>query len=314
MKNMKNEFHIEGYLYEHTLEKKVSGPKSANPGTEYITGEIKIATDDELTNIVPVHFTYVTRLTKQNTENATFVTLNNIVSGTIGSVMGHGLDKAGKLRVDTALALNEFYSDRTGKMELVSVGRNEGGFVHVIPTLDEDPKQEKRNRFDCDILITGAKHIDENEETQTPEKTQVNGYIFNFKKAILPFTFIATSPGAMNYYENLGATPKNPVLTRIKGREISTTVTRQIVENSAFDGASVKEDKKTRREYLITWGQTEPYDFGDEGVLTNEEVTAALAERETYLASLRSRREEYNATRGQATAPAAAPVNAGFNF
>ena len=55
MKNMKNEFHIEGYLYEHTLEKKVSGPKSANPGTEYITGEIKIATDDELTNIVPVH-------------------------------------------------------------------------------------------------------------------------------------------------------------------------------------------------------------------------------------------------------------------
>lgn len=170
MRTMKNELHLEGYLYEHTLEKKVSGPKSANPGTEYITGEIKIATDDELVNVIPVHFTYVTAKTKSGSDNATFATLNNIITGVIGNVMANGVDKAGKLRVDTALALNEFYSDRTGKMELVSVPRNEGGFVHVLPVLEEDPKMEKRNHFDVDILITNVKHIDANEETGVNER------------------------------------------------------------------------------------------------------------------------------------------------
>jgi hypothetical protein len=41
-----NEVTIEGILYEHSLEKKVTGPNSKNPGTEYITGTISVATDD----------------------------------------------------------------------------------------------------------------------------------------------------------------------------------------------------------------------------------------------------------------------------
>lgn len=312
MRNMKNEFHLEGYLYQHSLEKKVTGPKSANPGTEYITGEIEIATDDAITNIIPVHYTYVTAKTKSGGDNATFATLNNIVNGTIGSVMGNGVDKAGKLRIDTALGLNEFYSDRTGKMELVSAPRNEGGFIHVIPVLDEDPKQEKRNLFDCDILITNVRHIDENEEQQIPERTQVSGYIFNFRKALMPFTFIATAPGAMGYYESLNVSMDNPILSRIKGRQVCTTVKREVVEESAFGTPSIRYESKSRREYLITWGQVEPYDFGDETVMTKEEVTAAMAERETMLAALRSRKEEYNASR--AAEASAAPATAGFNF
>ena len=59
-KKMKNATHIEGYLYEHSLEKKVTGETSKNPGTEYINGGIKIATDDNFENIVEVNFTYVT--------------------------------------------------------------------------------------------------------------------------------------------------------------------------------------------------------------------------------------------------------------
>lgn len=45
--------------------------------------------------------------------------------------MEHGVDRATKLRVDSAIGLNEFFSTRTGTEELVSVKRNEGGFVHV---------------------------------------------------------------------------------------------------------------------------------------------------------------------------------------
>ena len=35
-----NKSHIEGYVYQHTLELKTSGPNSANPGTQYISGNL----------------------------------------------------------------------------------------------------------------------------------------------------------------------------------------------------------------------------------------------------------------------------------
>ena len=51
-KKLINECHIEGYLYEHALENKVSGDTSKNPGTPFISGTVSIATDNEMTNIV----------------------------------------------------------------------------------------------------------------------------------------------------------------------------------------------------------------------------------------------------------------------
>ena len=109
-KNFINQTHIEGYLYEHTLETKVTGDTSKNPGTTYITGTVSIATDEEMTNIVPIHYTYVTAVTSTGKNNPSFQTLSNIVNGTLKSVMGDGKEVAAKLRVDSAIGLNEFYS------------------------------------------------------------------------------------------------------------------------------------------------------------------------------------------------------------
>ena len=72
MKNMINRTHIEGFLYEHALELRTSGPQSKNPGTEFIMGTVSIATDDAMENIVPVHFTYMTASTAKGNPNATF--------------------------------------------------------------------------------------------------------------------------------------------------------------------------------------------------------------------------------------------------
>ena len=76
MKNMINRSHIEGLIYEHDLQMRESGPNSKNPGTQFISGTIDIATDDAVTNIVTVHFTYVTpKYAKSGSDNATFATL-----------------------------------------------------------------------------------------------------------------------------------------------------------------------------------------------------------------------------------------------
>ena len=101
-KNMINETRIEGLVYENKLTKKVSGENSKNPGVEFISGTLDIATDDECLNIVSVHFTYVTAVTSTGKPNATYNVLNSIIDGKIGTIMANGKDKAGKVRVDSA--------------------------------------------------------------------------------------------------------------------------------------------------------------------------------------------------------------------
>ncbi len=308
-KTMINQTHIEGVLYEHALEVKVSGDTSKNPGTPFITGTISIATDDAMTNIVPVHFTYVTATFSSGKTNDTYTTLENIVNGTFGTYMKDGAEKAVKLRIDSALGLNEFYTERNGKEELVSSKRNEGGFVHKVDTLDEDEKV--RNTFKADMIITNVSHIDADEERNISEKAIIKGAIFDFRKSLLPIEFSATNPNAMRYFESLDASQKNPVFTCVWGRQVSEVVVRQIVTESAFGEDEVREVKNTRRDFVITGAAKEPYLWDDESSITVAELNEAIQKREVDLAAMKKRQDEYKASRN---AVATAPAQGGFNF
>lgn len=314
-KNFLNESHLEGYIYEHSLDLRVSGENSKTPGTTFIMGNLDIATDEDCTNIVSVHFTYVTEKTKSGANNATFGVLKNIIEGTTKTVMQHGKENAAKVRVDSAIALNEFYSDRTGTEELVSVKRNEGGFVHLTNELNPDPKEH--NRFKADMLITSVTHQDADEEKGTPEKANIRGCIFNFRKDLLPVDFVVTNGAGIDYFMNLGASPANPVFTWVKGRQISTTVKREITEESAFGEAEVRTITSSRKEWVVTGANPTPYDWDTEETLTAAELKEMMANREVYLASIKQRQDEYKASQKTAapTTPAAAPAAAGeFQF
>ena len=312
MKSMINRTHIEGLIYEHDLQMRESGPNSKNPGTQFIMGNVQIATDDAMTNIVPVHFTYVTATTSKGNPNATFTILSQIIDGTLGSVMANGEDSAAKVRIDSAIGLNEFYSDRNGQEELVSVKRNEGGFVHTIAALAED--ESSRNTFEADILITNVRTIDADEERNLPEKAIIKGAIFDFRKALMPVEFSAINPNAISYFEGLGASNKEPVFTRVKGRQVSETITRKITEESAFGEASVREVTSNRKDWVITWAQSDPYVWDDESTITAAELTEAMSNREVYLAGIKQRQDEYKASKGQAPAATATPAKGAFNF
>lgn len=312
MKAMINRTGIQGIVYQHTLELKKSGPNSANPGTEYITGNLEVATDNAITNIVPVHFTYVTATTSKGNPNATFNTLMDIISGKVGNYMADG-DKAGKVKIDSAIGLNEFYSDRSGKEELVSVKRNEGGFVHVVSSLDEDEKV--RNTFETDIVITNVRHIEADEEKNIAEKAIVKGAIFDFRKSLLPVEFDVINPNAISYFESLEASGAHPVFTKVKGRQVSEVVEKTITEESAFGEASVRTVKNSRKAWVITWAQREPYEWDDEGSILASELKEAMANRETHLATLKQRQDEYKASKNQAPAAfATASSSPVFNF
>ena len=155
MRKVINQTHIEGVLYQHSLSLKTSGEKSKNPGTQFINGTIDIATDDALTNIVTVHFSYVTpTYIRSGSTNATFGVLQNIINGVTCNVVEHGVDKAAKLRIDSQIGLNEFFSNRNGTEELVSVKRNEGGFIHVVQTIAAS--EGLRDTFRADMIMTKA--------------------------------------------------------------------------------------------------------------------------------------------------------------
>ena len=309
MMKVRNKTRIDGRLYQHSLELKESGPNSKTPGTKFISGNVEIATDNDITNIVTVHYTYVTATTSTGKSNATFNVLKDIIDGKLGSVMANGADNATVITIDSAIGLNEFFSDRNGKEELVSAKRNEGGFAVVKSAADED--ETKRNTFDVDMIITGTRMIDADPEKDLPEKMILRGAIFDFRNSLLPIELSVVNPRAISYFESLEITQRNPVFTRLQGRQVSEVVTREVIEESAFGDPVVKKFASTRKDWVVTWAASEPYAWDDESTITAAELTKAMSDRETYLATLKQRQDEYKASKNQ---PAAAPANQGFNF
>lgn len=310
-KKLINTARVEGYIYESSLELKKSGPNSKNPGTEFISGDLKVATNESLTNIIPVHFTYVTATTSSGKTSATFTTLKNIIDKNVGTVMADGIEKAGKVRIDTAISLNEFYSDRSGKEELVSAKRYEGGFVNIVSGIDADEKN--RNLFECDIVITNFTRKEADEEKKLPEKGIIKGAIFDFRNSLMPVEFSITNPNAMNYFEGLEASSKNPVFTKIRGRQISEVSTRTITEKSAFGEEFVRQVPSTRKDWIIVWAAEEPYEWDTEETMTVAELNEAITNRETYLATIKQKQDEYKASKGAAPS-IATPATGAFNF
>lgn len=317
MKKMKNSYHCEGLVYQHALEAKVSGEKSKKPGTEYITGTVDIATDDDCTNIVQVHYTYVTPLTNKGTENKTYTVLANILNGTFGNVMANGKENAVKVRVDTGIALNDFYSDRTN--EMVAAKRNEGGFIHTTGPWATDDLG--KNRFEVDMVITGIKRQEADPEKDLPEKGILHGCIFDsYRNTMYPMDFSVLNPKAIDYFEGEEPSPKHPLFTRLKGKEVSATIKKKITEESAFGEPIVREVINSRKDFVVDWAQTDPYEWDTEDTITAEELSQLMADREVHLADVKRRYDENKAAKSGGTsfdntpAPAPATKSSATNF
>lgn len=311
MKKMINKVHIEGWVYDHKLTSKVSGEKAKNPGVTFINGTIDIATDDSCLNIVTIHYSYVTPVTKQNKPNATYNALNAILTDN-KTVVKVGKENAIKVRADTSIGLNEFYSDRNGKEELVSAKRNEGGFIHIITdALGE--KDTDRNNWEADTVVTKVREIDADPERNLPAKVVISGYMFDFRNALLPVDVVAYKESAQNYFLGLEASESNPTFIKLKGQQISQVIIRTVTEESAFgDAPDIKEFKNTVREFVVT-GALPPYEWDSEESITAQEMKEALANREITKAEIKQRQDEYNASRSS-KAPAAAATEGEYNF
>lgn len=300
MKNkLINKETIAGRIYEHNLAIKITGEASKNPGTEYVGGTLDVATDDECLNIVTVNFTYVTATTKSGAANATFGVLKKIIeSGK--TIMLDGKDAATMVSISTALGVNDFYTNKNGEDTLVSAKRNEGGFVTIINKL---PDADKRNYFEMDFLANGIRTVEADEEKNIPaDYLVVKGAVFNFRNAMLPVEFVVKNPGGIRYFESLDISSNNLVFTKVWGNINSETIVTKKEESSAFGEPIVKEYERSIKEWVITGAATEPYEIGDEeNGITIDEIKTAMADRELYLADVKKRQDEYQASKTAGT-------------
>jgi hypothetical protein len=316
MKKMINNERIEGRIYQHNLVKKtVQNQTSANYGKEFISGNIEVAVDEEGLIIIPVHFTYVVEQTNSGNKNATYANLDKIING--GKTwITNGKDEALKIRIDTALAVNDFY---TQDNRLVSTKVNEGGFVSFVSELG--PENE-RNTFTTDMLITGTTRIEADPERNIEKDyVLVKGAVFNFRNALLPVDFIVKNEEGMNYFEDLNASQNEPVFTKVWGRINCGSIANEVKEETAFGEESVRTFERKIREWVITGTSKVPYEFDDDTTLTIAEVQKAMQDRELMLAETKKRSDEYKAqkagivqSQSSASSATITPTKATFSF
>lgn len=318
MKRNINTETIEGRVYEHDLTlKTVQNQQSENFGKEFINGSVSVATDEAGLNVLTVHYTYVTEMTKQGKQNATYGNLKRIMEGK--TWINDGKDAALKVRLTPSAALNDFYPQ--GGDQLVSQQRNEGGFVSIVTDLS--PEGPNRQKFTFDTVITGVTLVEADPERNiSDDYARINCAIFNFRNDILPFTLVARSQGAIDYFMGLNASPSEPVYTQVWGEIVSTTVKVEKTVESAFGEPTVDVSERRQREWVVTGAKPETYVFDDADTITVEELSKAIANRNVYLEEVKTRAKEYYEGRGNAVAaskPAGPTPNAtvpvgGFNF
>lgn len=289
MKQFDNKVHIEGRIFSHTLQKRVTGEQSKAPGTEYIGGILNVATDEDGINVIPVRFTYVTAVySKSGKPNDTYKVLSQIIEED-KSWEKNGKDEAPQVRIDGDIEVNDF-PGRNG--EMVEAKGVRGSFVHYAQGnygLNDD--ESKRNTFEADMLIAATipQEVEDGDDY-----LNLRGYVFAYRNALVPVTLSIHNPAGIQYFEKCDISNENPLLTKVWGNIISTTQEIKTEVESAFGGAQVNITTRTLRAWEVAGCAAEPYEWDDESTITIADFKNLLADREQVKAEAKRRAEERN--------------------
>lgn len=291
MKNFENKCHIEGYIFDHDLQKRTS-----SKGVDYIGGILNVATDENAMNVVPVHFIYVTETySKSGKPNANFAILEKIIEDN-NTYSVNGKD-AQKVRIDGNIGVNDFVT-RDG--EMASPKRVVASFIHTM-NANEPIYQDKAATFDADMLLTSC--VDREVE-DGDDYVELGGYVFGYQGRLIPVTFSIRDKGGMKYFQDQDISQSNPLCTEVWGNIVSTTIKQEKKIESAFGAPKVDVTSRTLRAWDIEGCSTEPYEWDSEEFITKAELKKCIEAREEQLADIRKRNEEYrNSQSGKAGFP-----------
>lgn len=298
MRKNVNSVNLQGRVYEFSklALKTVKNEKSENFGQEFIGGEISIAVDEEGLNIVPISFRYVPPVWKSKEPNQTFKALKQIITSG-KSWVENGKDEATKVSISTSIGINDFYTEDG---QLIESFRCEGGFVSIINSLSTDEK--KRNHYEADMLINKLNEVEADEEKGVEDHLEIKGAVFNFRNELIPVAFSISNPKGAEYFLSLEPSNANPVYLKLWGKLDFRNIQQTSVVESEWGEDNVVTREKKVKNWIVT-GNQKPYDFGDEKIMTADELKEAIQNREVHLAEVKKNTEEWRAQK--ASQPAA---------
>ncbi len=286
-KNMTNEINIQGYVFNFSgngLFHGTTGPESKVPNTDYVSGTVNIATDEEGANVVPVRFNFITKkYSKSGKENPNWQVLKDIEDGN-KTWEQQGKDGAYKIRVACMAGSNPFVGQDGKMVDRPSIDVN---FAHPS---NNGFNENQRNSFKFDMVVVNyfVKEVEDDDDYGI-----LNGYTFNsFRKEAIPLTLVVRMPEAMSYFENLDASTANPVFQTVWGNIVSTTIRKEQEVESAFGKPQITYTTSTQREWVVTGASANPGEFGDESILTEDELIECLNNHESVVAAAQKRYDD----------------------
>ena len=305
MRQMVNRVILQGRVYDQSLTLRTVQKEGENFGKEFINGTVSIATDDKNLNVVQVHYSYVTPTFKNGKENRNFSILKRIMEGNQTVVGAKDGEEPLLVKIESSIDCNDFYPN--GGDELVSAQRVSDGFISIIKALPD--KANERNKFESDTLLIGAtKHEVDPEKNVTEAYMELRAAVFGYGGVLKPVRLVVKNPAAFSYFENLDPTTAKPALVNLWGRIENVTVKTEKTVESAFGEDKVETATHSVREWVVTGASKEPLPFGDEGVLTKDELVKLQADRETHLAEVKARTKEYEAKKKSSVPVNTAPA------
>ena len=290
-----NTVDVRGWIFNHTLAKKVS-----KKGVEYIGGTINVATDKDAINVVPVNFMYVTpTLGNTGKPNSTYPFLEQIINE--NNTYELNGSEATKIRITGDVECNDFV---TREGDMASPKRIRGSFAHPETG---DIATVGCAKFKTDILIEGYREV---EVENGDNYGQIRGYVFNFKNDFLPVDLtIRTKPG-MEYFEKAAISVSEPMLTKVWGNIVCTTIENRTETENAFGAPTVNVTTRTLRAWDIEGASVEPMEFGDEDYMTAADVAEGKNNRELHLVEVRANHDEYQKSKDNVFASEVPPASA----
>lgn len=310
-----NKANVDGIVYEHKLRLKECGPNTKNPGQQFITGDVTVAVSDDMLTTVPVNFGFITEFfNKKNDDgtpkrNTTFDLLKRLIDNneTIANP-AYGKNGALRISIQGEVECNDFCLRDSG--ELVAQRRLRGVFAHV-----GSPTDKMGATFETDMLI---KSYTEREMEDEENYGILDGYVFNWRNDFMPVTYNVRIPAAMKYFDKADISQAEPLLTRLQGKIVSNTVERTVEEEGAFGEPIVKSTSSTFRSWDIFFAAKDPYEFGEDEVMTKNDIKAGMKIREEKLAGIKadweSRKENASAFAAPASSAPAADDDEDFAF
>ncbi len=247
-----NQVEMKGRLYSYSLEKSENAA-----GVAVIMGEVTLEVDADGTTSAFRY--YSPEVYKSGKENKTYGILDGMIAGNYKTVVDDG-DDASWLYLTGSIDSSYFLPKNSKPTDdLARAQKIRGSFINP------NSKKEYHNRWKLDFIITKIEEIEADEERNLPRYARISGYyIDDYNERVVEVQFQARKDAAINYILSLSADEEAPYFVSTWG-ELSK-VGRLVVRKNAF--GEDETDEYTSIQWVITGMVENPYDFGDESVIT----------------------------------------------